>query len=80
MESSVSDYWPYLQNLSASLTPELIEQISILLADTSLDNPTSGREFNNFAVLALIEAENSEDLSQKEFYLEIAIEALYITE
>lgn len=76
MESSVSDYWQYLQNLSASLSPELLDQISILLADTSLDNPTSGRDFNNFAVFALIEAENSEDLSQREFYLGIATEAL----
>ncbi len=76
MQNPVSDYWQYLQNLSTSLTPKMLEQINILLANTSLDEPTSGRDFNNFAVLALIEAENSEDLSQREFYLEIAIEAL----
>lgn len=39
-------------------------------------NPTTPLELNNFAVINIIEAENTEDISLREFYLDLAIEAL----
>jgi hypothetical protein len=76
MENSVSTYWQYLETLGNSPKSTDLSRITTLLENTSLNHPTSAKEINNFAVLALIKAENSLDLSQREFYLTTALEAL----
>lgn len=66
----LTDSYPGLNQSNCSAIVELI------LGETSFENPQSGIELNNFAVLALIEAEGEEDLSTRFMYLNLALEAL----
>jgi predicted SAM-dependent methyltransferase len=43
---------------------------------TDWENPTTPIELNNFAVVNIIEAENTDGTSLRQFYLDLAIEAL----
>ncbi|MEY3868067.1 MAG: hypothetical protein RLZZ338_1958 [Cyanobacteriota bacterium] len=69
-------YQQYLQNNCPSLDEKIWLGINEILLNTSWDDPQSAKDLNNFAVIALIEAENAEDLSMREFYLDLALEAL----
>lgn len=72
----ITTYWAYLQ---ASGRPSEINndrQISQLLEQTRWDEPQTAIDYNNAAVVALIEAENSEDPTVRELYLDMAIAAL----
>ncbi len=60
-----------------SLCPEL--NIDSLLADnqdTNWEEPTTGEDFNNCAVIALIEAEKCEDIETRRFYVDTALDWL----
>lgn len=72
--SPAETYWNYIE----SLCPELLknDQIQQILDSTSWDDPQSPLDFNNCAVIALIEAERAEDLDTRELYFNLAIEAL----
>jgi FkbM family methyltransferase len=43
---------------------------------TDWENPSTAIELNNFAVIQILEAQNSQDIALRQFYLELAIEAL----
>jgi FkbM family methyltransferase len=43
---------------------------------TNWENPSTAIELNNFAVIQILEAQNTQDIGLKQFYLELAIEAL----
>ncbi|WP_017293800.1 FkbM family methyltransferase [Geminocystis herdmanii] len=43
---------------------------------TDWENPSTAIELNNFAVIQILEAKNSQDIALRQFYLELAIEAL----
>lgn len=43
---------------------------------TDWENPSTAIELNNFAVIQILEAENTQDTGLRQFYLELAIEAL----
>lgn len=73
--SPLNIYRKYLENnlpyLDLSLLPmwENAEK-------TEWENPSTAIELNNFAVIQILEAENTQDIGLRQFYLELAIEAL----
>ncbi|NES85608.1 MAG: FkbM family methyltransferase, partial [Moorea sp. SIO2B7] len=69
-------YWQYLESAGLNLDSEALSTVETSIESTSWDNPTSAIEFNNCAVLALVEAEQCEDSSLRAMYLEMAFEAL----
>ncbi|MEP0913445.1 FkbM family methyltransferase [Leptolyngbya sp. GB1-A1] len=72
----ITTYCDYLQ--SSGLTAEMNagSQIAHILEQTQWDEPQTSLDCNNYAVVALIEAENSEDPTTRELYLDMAIAAL----
>lgn len=79
MESSssyITIYHQYLQTVCPGLDQPTLERIDHSLHHTAWDEPQSPLDYNNLAVVALIEAENSDDRSMREMYLEMAIAAL----
>jgi FkbM family methyltransferase len=80
MKSSFSHaecYWQYLQNCALELSAVTLANISSILENTSWDTPVSILDWNNLAVIALIEAEQCGDnLAMRSVYLEMACDAL----
>jgi FkbM family methyltransferase len=68
-------YRQYLRNSNLALSPELESKVTQILDNTNWENPQSGLDWNNCGVLALIEATDSQDLSDREMYLEMAVSA-----
>ncbi|MGF1933571.1 MAG: FkbM family methyltransferase [Nostoc sp. ChiQUE02] len=70
-------YLQYIQKLLPSIDADTLSKITLILAETSWDNPNSSADWNNLAVVALIEAEQCNDnLVMRSVYLEMAFEAL----
>lgn len=74
--SSADCYWEYLKSACLNLDSDSLARVDSCLENTLWDNPTSALDLNNFAVIALIEAEHSQDLSLRILYLDMALEAL----
>lgn len=75
--SSNDTYLQYIQKVLPAISADTLSQITVLLANTSWDNPNSSADWNNLAVVALIEAEQcSDNLDMRSVYLEMAFEAL----
>ena len=65
------------QHYLRSRCPQFDPQALLLTLDaTNWAEPETALELNNFAVISLIEAEQSEDLAMRSMYLELALEAL----
>ncbi len=77
-QSPLDSYGQYLSQNGVELDPNLLSSISAALRDPDWEDPQSAIDLNNFAVLALIEAEQAEDLSIRQLNLEMAIEALKV--
>ncbi len=70
-------YLQYIQELLPTINADTLSNISVILANTSWDNPCSSTDWNNLAVVALSEAEQcSDNLVLRSVYLEMAFEAL----
>ena len=80
MKSSCSHadcYLQYIQNYCPDINPDTLSCIVLILENTSWDNPESPLDYNNIAVVTLIEAEKCDDDSvMRSIYLEMAFEAL----
>jgi len=79
MEStySYSDrYRAYLNPIYADLDASVIQQIEQILAQTNWENPQTSLDWNNLGVIALIEAQQVEDLTLRSVYIEMALDAL----
>lgn len=80
MEASFSHtdcYWQYIQNSYLDFNTDTLSRIALILENTSWDTPESPLDWNNLAVIALIEAEHCADnLSMRSIYFEMAFEAL----
>ncbi len=80
MESSFSHadcYRQYIQNSCPYLKAGTLSHVTSILENTSWDTPISPLDWNNIAVIALIEAEYcSDNLAMRSIYLEMAFEAL----
>jgi FkbM family methyltransferase len=74
--SPLNQYWEYLKSVSFSLPREALTRLFEVAETTNWDEPESVLDLNNFAVMALIEAEKTDDLSIRNFNLEMALEAL----
>lgn len=63
--------YKYFSELNTSSLP-----LNKSAQETDYENPSTAIELNNFAVINIIEAEETEDISLREFYLDLALEAL----
>ncbi len=73
-EASV--YCQYIQECCPLVDLEFLDDLDIDIFETNWEEPASAFDFNNVAVIALIKAENTDDLVEHSLYLEYAIEAL----
>jgi FkbM family methyltransferase len=70
-------YLEYIKQGSITTDIASISRVSVIIADTNWENPTSSSDWNNIAVMALIEAEKyPSDTSMRSLYLEMALDAL----
>jgi len=72
----LNTYIEYLNNVAPSLKLDELTTLVNNVEQTNWEEPTSAFDLNNFAVITLIEAELTQDLSLRAFNTEIAIEAL----
>lgn len=72
----VERYHDYLQNNCPDLDSDSLSRVASSLESTCWDDPTSAIDLNNFAVVALIEAEQTQDSSLRELYIGMALQAL----
>jgi FkbM family methyltransferase len=76
MQSYQSDYEHYLTHRGMKLMPSMQQSIAEIIAATDWENPSTALDYNNIAVMALIEADRTDDLTLRGMYLETALEAL----
>ncbi|MBE9121947.1 FkbM family methyltransferase [Tychonema sp. LEGE 07199] len=69
-------YIDYIYHNCPGLDANSLARIATILESTCWEEPTSSTDLNNVAVLALILAEQSEDLLDRQLYLNMALEAL----
>jgi FkbM family methyltransferase len=75
--SPLDFYFNYLEDICPTIVRQEFEcAITQSVQDVCWDNPEIALDLNNFAVIALIEAENTEDDSERKMLLNLAIEAL----
>lgn len=76
MNQPANSYLEYLTANCPDINVDFLAQLVSNLENTEWDEPISAIDLNNVAVVALIEAEQCQDLSLRKFYLEMAVEAL----
>ena len=77
MENSpVNSYLKYLNINCSNLDAESLDHIKTILDNTRWEDPSSAFDLNNVAVVALVEAEQCADISLRNIYIEMALEAL----
>jgi FkbM family methyltransferase len=74
--SPVQTYIDYLRRVCPSIDPATIAKVEQIASTTNWDEPTTGAELNNCAVVALIDAEQCEEVGDRQFFIELALEAL----
>lgn len=72
---SLDSYQEYLQQHFSDINLSLLPLFKSA-EETDWENPSTAIELNNFAVVQMIEAEKTKDTGLRQFYLELAIEAL----
>jgi hypothetical protein len=76
MISEVTEsYLEYLGCFGWQLTDEVKQRLEHIATSTDWDNPSSGQDWNNVGVAALIQAQDCDDLSMKASLVELAQEA-----
>ncbi|TAF57428.1 MAG: FkbM family methyltransferase [Oscillatoriales cyanobacterium] len=77
--SPLDFYFNYLEEICPTIVREEFEGvITRSIQDVCWEDPQIALDLNNFAVIALIEAENTEDDSERKMLLNLAIEALSV--
>ncbi|MDX2216783.1 MAG: FkbM family methyltransferase [Oculatellaceae cyanobacterium bins.114] len=74
--ASIEWYWKYIHHNCPELTTHSFVNLGTDLENADWDEPTSAIELNNFAVLALIEAEQTDNSELRAINLEFALDAL----
>jgi FkbM family methyltransferase len=74
--SCTTSYWEYLQSGGLELDQAIKAHLHRIMEASDWENPQTPLDLNNYAVVALIEAENSPDRTTREMYLEFAIAIL----
>lgn len=75
-KSPLNYYSQYIQKRCPQITSEECEQLLTFAQNTNWDQPTTLREWNNVAVIMLIEAEETKDISFRKQLLDNAITVL----
>jgi len=76
MNSFQSDYEKYLESIGVKVMPSIQQTIATIINATNWDEPETPYDFNNIAVVALIEATISDETSLRILYLETAFDAI----
>ncbi|MCX5964328.1 MAG: FkbM family methyltransferase [Cyanobacteria bacterium] len=76
MISFQSDYEKYLESIGVKIMPSIQQTIATIVNATNWDEPETPYDFNNIAVMALIEATISDEVSLRILYLETAFDAI----
>jgi FkbM family methyltransferase len=74
--SDVSAYWQYVQECCPHINLDSLTHLKASIANTNWEEPESSLDFNNIAVMAMIEADNTQDLSERSLYWEFAVQTL----
>ncbi|MFB8788398.1 MAG: FkbM family methyltransferase [Potamolinea sp.] len=74
--SSIDCYSKYLENVGINLDLVMLSLVAKTIESTDWDNPTSALDWNNIAVVALVESEQCQDSFLRGMYFEMALEAL----
>ncbi len=70
------DYEKYLESIGVKVMPSMQQKIIAIVNGTNWDEPETPYDFNNIAVMALIEATISDEVSLRILYLETAFDAI----
>jgi FkbM family methyltransferase len=76
MNSFQLDYEQYLAKIGVKVMPPIQQTIATIVNATNWDEPETPYDFNNIAVMALIEATISDEVSLRILYLETAFDAI----
>ncbi|NJN87143.1 MAG: FkbM family methyltransferase [Leptolyngbyaceae cyanobacterium SL_7_1] len=74
--SSLATYWAYIQHQCPTIHSAQLAAWEEATVGLSWEEPTTAIELNNFAVMALIEAEQQQDAELRSLYLEMALSSL----
>ncbi len=75
--SHQDSYLQYIRQVNPAIDSSNLSRITAIIESTSWENPTSSSDWNNIAVMALIEAQgHQDDSSMRSLYLEMALDAL----
>ncbi len=74
--SPLDDYVNFIQRHLPEIPREKLLPLLEANQNTNWENPTTAEDLNNFAVMQLIEAEATTDESMRQFYVDLALEAL----
>jgi hypothetical protein len=69
------EYITYLEQLNFTLDRSVKAKLASIYASTNWEEPSTGQDWNNVGVAALIQAQGCEELSFKETLVEMAREA-----
>ena len=72
-QSPLELYQSYVRSHCPQFDPQ---PVLLALHSTNWEEPETALDFNNLAVISLIEAEQSDDLAMRSMYLDLALEAL----
>jgi FkbM family methyltransferase len=68
-------YYNYLRASDITCSSENTTKLEYILSTTNWEDPQTGLDWNNYGVISLIEAANSQVLEEREIYLDMAISA-----
>jgi FkbM family methyltransferase len=74
-QSNENEYIAFLKQLGFTLDSRLKAELGFIYAATNWEDPSTGQDWNNVGVSALMQAQNCEELSLKETLVEMAREA-----
>jgi hypothetical protein len=74
--SPLDIYRKFLEEICPNFALDILSKLLVDQKSDAWDNPESAIELNNFAVLALIEAEQCEDFTLRSMNLDMALQAL----
>jgi hypothetical protein len=74
-QSNENEYIAFLKQLGFTLDSRLKAELGFIYAATNWEDPSTGQDWNNVGVLALMQAQSCEELSFRETLVEMAREA-----
>jgi len=72
----IKTYWQYVKECTYDLDIVLPSRLIESVRTTNWEDPQTALDFNNIAVMSLIEADNAKDPSERSLYWEFALESL----